>query len=182
MLLFLGVYLVRLLFLHLLLFCLLLYSQFQYWWEIPPGFEFYIVTRSYSSLPFLCTLGFHRDAYTLACTPISPLSCQCQAKDQLVTARHWAIPHLALICLYPHTMAILSHEGSDYVHIYITFPVSLHPCSDHRGQVTGGYFSCQTCSVLLKTVHAQTLIATLPIEPFVQHFLILECQLVVAIM
>ena len=26
-------------------------------WEIPPGFEFYIVTRSYSSCPFLSALA-----------------------------------------------------------------------------------------------------------------------------
>ena len=30
---------------------------FQYWWEIPPCFNFYIVTHSYSSHPFLCALG-----------------------------------------------------------------------------------------------------------------------------
>ena len=30
---------------------------FKYWWYIPPGFEFYVVTRSYSSCLFLCALA-----------------------------------------------------------------------------------------------------------------------------
>ena len=31
---------------------------FQYWWEIPSCFDFYVVTHSYSSRSFLCALDF----------------------------------------------------------------------------------------------------------------------------
>ena len=41
--------------------CVLL---FLYWWEIPLGFEFYVVTLSYSGCPFLCALGLRNKART----------------------------------------------------------------------------------------------------------------------
>ena len=41
---------------------------FQYWQEIPPCFDFYVITRSYSSRPFLCTLGMWYTQLHACCT------------------------------------------------------------------------------------------------------------------
>ena len=42
---------------------------FKYWWEIPSCFDFYVVTRCYSSRPFLCALAIH--TYTVSIHLIS---------------------------------------------------------------------------------------------------------------
>ena len=77
--------------------CVLL---FLYWWEIPLGFEFYVVTLSCSGCPFLCALGLRNKART-SWSAISRLQLRlltvCWLYIQLVLSFTCTFHHHALV-------------------------------------------------------------------------------------